>query len=124
MNIAVAADGKNFNSQVSERFENCEYLLIVNMESLSITAIENLEMPGYSAGASLVKEVLKYDCEAVIVGKIEPEAFDTLVDACVTRYSGFGNTVQKALELMQDRKLELIKNLEGSQSSCSGNHLH
>ncbi|WP_406541801.1 hypothetical protein [Clostridium ljungdahlii] len=41
MNIAVAAEGENLNSIVSDKFEKCLYLLIVNMNDLSIKTIKN-----------------------------------------------------------------------------------
>ncbi|MDV3428219.1 MAG: hypothetical protein LIR50_14575 [Bacillota bacterium] len=120
MNIAVAADGKSLDSKVSEKFEECLYLLIVNMDDLSITAIKNNE-PENSSGENLAGEVLKHDCEALISGKIKQEAFNILADAYVTRYSGADNSVQNALEMMGKNKLEIVKNYDGT-NSCGGHH--
>jgi predicted Fe-Mo cluster-binding NifX family protein len=117
MNIAVAAEGKSLNSQVSEKFEKCLYLLIVNMNDLSITAISNDEL----SEENLVNEILKHDCEAVITGDIEKTAFDILADACVTRYYGVGYLAEKALESMENRSLKLIRNYDGTDN-CGGNH--
>jgi len=118
MKIAVTAEDKSLDSQVSDKFEKCLYLLIVNMNDLSITAIKNDE----SSGEDLANEVLKHDCEALITGDIQPKAFDILADAFVTRYLGVGHSVQKALELMEERLLELIKTFDG-KDSCGG-HQH
>lgn len=118
MNIAVTAEGKSLESKVSEKFEKCLYLLIVNMEDLSITAIKNDEL----SGENLANEILSYDCEAIITGNIQPKAFDILADAFVTRYSGVGHSVQKALKLMEERSLEFIKTFDG-KDSCGG-HQH
>lgn len=117
MKIAVVAEGKSLDSQVSEKFEKCLYLLIVNMNDLSITAINNEEV----SGENLANEILKYDCEAVITGDIEERAFDILADACVTRYYGVGYSVEKALELMDNRSLKLIRSYDGTDN-CGGNH--
>lgn len=122
MNIAVAAEGQSLDSQVSEKFEKCLYLLIVKMDDLSITAIKNDESFGDSSGENLANEVLKYDCEALITGNIQPKAFDILADAYVTRYLGVGYSVQKALELMEKMSLEFIKTFDG-KDSCGG-HQH
>ncbi|MFA6941424.1 MAG: NifB/NifX family molybdenum-iron cluster-binding protein [Clostridiaceae bacterium] len=121
MNIAVAADGKNLDSKVSEEFEQCLYLLIVNMDDLGITAVKNNELSESSTGENLAKEVLKYDCEALITGKIKPLAFDILADACVTRFIGDHNLVQNALELMEKNSLKLLRNYEGTEE-CSDHH--
>jgi Uncharacterized conserved protein len=121
MNIAVAAEGKSLDSQVSEKFEKCLYLLIVNMNDLSITVIKNDELFENSSGENLANEILKHDCEALITGNIECTAFDILADACVTRFLGVGYSVENALELMQKESLELIRNYDGTDK-CSGHH--
>lgn len=119
MNIAVTADGKSLDSQVSEKFEKYLYLLIINMNDLSITAIKNDESFGNSSGENLANEVLKYDCEAIITGNIESAPFDILADAGVSRFLGIGHSVQKSLELMEKRSLEYIKTYDG-KDSCGG----
>ncbi|AKA67595.1 NifB/NifX family molybdenum-iron cluster-binding protein [Clostridium scatologenes] len=121
MNIAVAADGKNLSSKVSRKFEKCLYLLIVDMNDLNITVIKNDELFEDSYYKSLADKILKYDCEALITGDIEKTAFDILADAGVTRFLGFGYSVEKALEEMEERTLNLIRNYDGT-NSCGGNH--
>lgn len=121
MKIAVAADGKSLDSKVSEEFEECLYLLIVNMEDLSITAIKNDNLSKSSSGEKLGNEVLKHDCEALITGEIKPLAFNILADACVTRFLGVGNSVQNAVELMKNRSLKLLRNYDGTEK-CGGHH--
>ena len=121
MKIAVTADGKSLDSKVAEEFEECLYLLIVNMEDFSITAIKNDNLSQSSSGEKLGNEVLKHDCEALITGKIKPLAFNILADACVTRFLGTGSSVQNALELMKKRSLKLLKNYDGTDE-CGGHH--
>ncbi|OBR90127.1 MULTISPECIES: NifB/NifX family molybdenum-iron cluster-binding protein [Clostridium] len=121
MNIAVAAEGEDLNSIVSDKFEKCLYLLIVNMNDLSIKAIKNEERCKGLSQKNLADEILKYDCEALITGDIQLMAFDILADAGVTRFFGAGYSVEKALELMDKRSLTLIRNCNGTDS-CSGNH--
>jgi predicted Fe-Mo cluster-binding NifX family protein len=121
MNIAVAADGKNLNSIVSDKFEKCLFLLIVNMNDLSITVIKNGESCKGLSQKSLANEILKYDCEALITGDIQLTAFDILADAGVTRFFGAGYSVEKALQLMDKRSLKLIRNCNGTDN-CSGHH--
>jgi Uncharacterized conserved protein len=121
MNIAVAADGKSLDSIVSKEFDRCLYLLIVNMNDLSITVIKNNKFSECSPTESLASEVLKHDCEALITGKIEPLAFNILADAYVTRFSSAGSSVQNALDLMEKNSLKIIKNFDGTED-CSGHH--
>lgn len=122
MNIAVAADGKSLHNLVSEQFEQCLYLLIVNMNDLSVIVIKNHQLLANSSDENLANEVLKYDCEAVITGNINSAAFNVLADAGVTRFFGVGHSVQNALELMGKKSLEFIKNCDGT-NVCDG-HRH
>lgn len=122
MNIAVAADGKSLDSMVSGELKKCLYLLIVNMDNLSITAIKNDELSESPSGENLANEVLKNDCEAIITGKIEPSAFDILADNCVTRFLGVGNSAQDALKLMEENSLKLIRNTEGTDECTEDHH--
>lgn len=121
MNIAITADGQSFDSKVSEEFERCFYLLIVNMDDSSITAIKNDKLSESSSAESLTSEVLKHDCEALITGKIKPLAFNILADAYVTRLFGAGILVQNALDLMEKNSLKIIKNCDGTED-CGGHH--
>ena len=41
MVIAISSDGKTLETSVSQHFESCNYLLIVNTSDMSIQAIEN-----------------------------------------------------------------------------------
>ena len=117
MYIAVTADGDNLNSLVSNDFESATYLLIIDLPDLSFEAVKN---EGYSA-VSMAKEVIAYDCEAVITGELAPVTFDILAEACVTRYRGAGHTVRKALQMMEDYELYIIRNSEGTDT-CEEDH--
>lgn len=118
MNIAVTADGNNLDSQVSEQFETCSYMLIVNMDDLSVTPINRNEISGTSPEENLARIVLDYNCEAVITGNIYQTAFDILTNAYITRYYGAGHSVREALELSENQKLMLIK------EDCTSDHKH
>lgn len=109
MKIAVAADGESLESQVSEKFGRCLCLLIVNMDDFTVTIIKTEEPAVPSPEENLARKVLECDCEAVITGNISQTAFDILVDAQITRYFGAGHSVKEALELCENRLLELIK---------------
>jgi len=118
MNIAVAADGQNLNSEVSEQFDSCNYLLIVNMNNSNVIAIKNEDD---LSEEKLAIEVINYDCEAIITGKLNSSAFEILTEACVTRYFGVGYSVETALDLMGQQLLKYIKNHEGTDD-CEGHH--
>ena len=118
MNIAVAADGESLESQVSEKFELCSNILIVNIDDLTVTVIKNDELLGTSPEENLARKVLEYNCEAVITGDINQTSFNILADAQITRYFGAGHSVKDAIELSEKRLLKYIK------EECTGDHLH
>ena len=41
MLIAVSTDGKDLSGAVSQRFETCRYLLIVETDDMSVETVEN-----------------------------------------------------------------------------------
>ncbi|MGE5627390.1 MAG: NifB/NifX family molybdenum-iron cluster-binding protein [Solirubrobacterales bacterium] len=121
MYIGVTADGNNLKSNVAETFEQCEYLLIIDVDNLNIKSIIENKKQEESDGLKLADEIIKNDCEAVITGKIQSSAFNILADAYITRFFGTGSSVEKTIELMDKNKLILIKSCEGSED-CGGHH--
>lgn len=121
MNIAITVDGYVIGSQVSEQFERCESLLIVNAESMDVTVIANSESKEEITGEQLAQKVLEHDCEAVITGLIHSVAFEILAGAGVTRFLGTKYDGSMALVFMHANKLELIRDADG-KTSCGGSH--
>ncbi len=127
MYIAVAAEGKSLRSKVSNEFTSCKYLLIVNMDNMGVVAVDNA---GDTNGIALAQKAVDYRCEAVLTGKLTPEAFDIIADDDITRYDGHGYSVREALNLMDRNRLKLIRNVEGTdecdsrhtENSCDGHH--
>ncbi len=120
MNIGVFVDGETLQSPVSEQLERCKNLLIVNVDTMDVIVVPNKLTKPDAAGIELAKVVLKYDCEAIITGKIRTKTFDIIADNAVTRYNGVGNDAATALEKMEGHALELIRDPNGG--GCSGSH--
>lgn len=127
MNIGITVDDINLNSVVSDKFKECNCLLIVNigdhlagedLEIVEVTVIKNQEK---DSGEKLAKELIQYNCEAVITGALDYNVFDIIADADITRYYGAGHPALHALELMEKRLLKLIRNFEGTEG-CDGSH--
>lgn len=121
MFLAMTMDGKTLESNVSQRFEGCKYLLVINTTDLSVNAIENTDD---LTQESLAQKVIEFNCEGIITGILShPKAFDILADACVTRFLGSGYAGMEALDLMKKRELKLIRNINGTDE-CDGDHDH
>ena len=65
---------------------------------------------------------MEHDCEAVICGPMEKEAFEIVAGAGVTRYLGSGHTVQHAYSYMNRYKLELIRDYIGGPGPFGHSH--
>lgn len=130
MNIGITVDGENLNSKVSDKFNTCSYLLIVNIDDQLIGKIPRikrttvLKSRGEDSGYQLTQKLITYDCEAVITGRLEPAEFELIADACITRYYGAGHQASAALEKMEKRELNMIRNLEGTTGCDEAHHMH
>ena len=96
----------------------------------TINAVFNTPQTEWDTGNVTTALDVRPDSEAVITGKLTPEAFDIIADDDITRYDGRGYFVQEALGLMDRNALKLIKNVEGTdecdtrhtKNSCDGHH--
>lgn len=116
MLIAAGAEGCSLDSAVSEKFENCRCLLIVETDDMSFESIEKTE-----GALTLAERIVERDCEAIITGEFTMDTFNLLADACVTRYRGTGMTVKEALRMMDMDRLEYIRSADGSDT-CHSDH--
>jgi predicted Fe-Mo cluster-binding NifX family protein len=92
MNVAVASDEASLGGMIGERFAEAKMLLIIGMdddpESANIKkCIQNC------SGADMARAAAAENCEAVISGVLEPDAFNILADEQITRFDGSGMTV-------------------------------
>lgn len=130
MNIGVAADGPDLRSLVSEKLSQCNYLLIVNISDFApigmveIIQVNAIKRKDSDLGVDLANILVQYNCEASITGELSAEEFDILADACITRYFGADQPVVQALENMEKRLLDLIRNLEGTDGCDDSHHRH
>lgn len=120
MNIAVTAASDTLDSLVFQDFAQAPFLLVVNMETMQCTAIPHAPAPG--SDVAMARTVIAHNCEAVITGKLGEEAFKVLADEAVTRYCGTGMTAAYALEAMERRELDFIRNAEGTDECASAHH--
>jgi predicted Fe-Mo cluster-binding NifX family protein len=99
MRIAVSAAGRNLDSQIDPRFGRCQYLLVVDTESMSSEAVENpaVTAPG-GAGIQAAELVGKMGAKAVITGDCGPNAHEVLSAASIDVFLGASGTAREAVE--------------------------
>jgi predicted Fe-Mo cluster-binding NifX family protein len=125
MLTAVSADGKELSCAVSEHFEACPYLLIIETDDLAakteIKSVQVLENDTPADGVLLAQLIIGRDCEAVITGAFTPPAFNELADAGVTRYCGAGLSIGNAILSMDASTLPYIRYAD-ENDKCHGEH--
>jgi len=97
--VAVSAAGPGLDSPVDPRFGRCQYLLIVDSESLDFEAVENPAMtaPG-GAGIQAAELVGQMGVGAVITGDCGPNAYQVLSAAGIGIFVGASGSVRQAIE--------------------------
>lgn len=121
MKIAITANGNTLDNLVAEEFERSDFLLIIETDDLSYRVYANEELKSGS-GLAMTKKVIEFNCEAIITGSIEQPAFDELAMYQVTRYFGANHSVMDALNLMEDYKLDIIREYKGGEGMAHEQH--
>jgi predicted Fe-Mo cluster-binding NifX family protein len=95
MKIAVSATAPDLDAHLDPRFGRCQYLLIVNTESMEFEAIENPAMsaPG-GAGIQAAQAVVNKGVKAVVTGDCGPNAYQVLSAAGVSVFVGASGSVR------------------------------
>ena len=79
MKIAISAAGNNLGARVDGRFGRCSWFLFVDVESMQYEAEENRNADAVSgAGTACAQLVLEKEIDAVISGKVGPNAYEAL----------------------------------------------
>jgi predicted Fe-Mo cluster-binding NifX family protein len=94
--IAVTAQGPELTSQVSARFGQSRFIILVDLESGSTTVIERAH-PARSRGADLANQLIKSRVDVVISGRIGGNVDRILRAAEVHIIRGISGTVEDTL---------------------------
>ena len=99
MRIAISASGLNLDTEVDPRFGRCQYLVIVDPDSMEFEAVENSgAMAGGGAGIATAQVIADKGIEAVLTGNCGHNAFNVLEAAGIKVMTGVYGTVQDAME--------------------------
>ena len=119
MKIAIASTTEEIDGLVPPTFKDSPFLMIIDADKHQIFHIYGKQDPDNLVFA---RKVVEHDCEAVICGPMEKEAFEIVAGAGVTRYLGSGHTVQHAYSYMNRYKLELIRDYIGGPGPFGHSH--
>lgn len=99
MRIAVSAMGADLSAQVDPRFGRCQYIIIVDPDTMEFEAMENSNIAaGGGAGIATAQTVVNKDVQAVLTGNSGPNAYQVLSAAGIPVITGVSGTVREAVE--------------------------
>jgi len=106
MKIAVSATAPHLDAEVDPRFGRCQYLIIIDTESMEFEAIENpaIMAPG-GAGIQAAELVAGQGVEGVITGNCGPNAYQVLSAAGIDVFVGASGTVREVIEAYRKGEL-------------------
>lgn len=107
MKLAITVQGNDLQSPVDPRLGRCQQFLLVNSDTLEYEVLQNPNV-GAAGGAGIQTAQLlaSQGVEVVITGNCGPNAFATLQAAGIPVYIGASGTVQQAIDLYQQGKLQ------------------
>lgn len=109
MEVAVSSQGTTLDSPVDPRFGRAKYFVVVDTDTMAISAhdnAQNLNAP-QGAGIQAGQAVARLGVEAILTGHVGPKAFATLAAAHVNVYTGISGTVNDAVEQFKQGRLAL-----------------
>ena len=108
--IAVAADGKSLNSNVSPMFGRAKYFIIVDPNTGEYKTIRNpYRNLGGGSGIQAAQLIAKEIEEGVITGNIGPNAYKSLDGMGLNVYTGYTGTAGKAVEQFKNDRLAAVQ---------------
>jgi predicted Fe-Mo cluster-binding NifX family protein len=121
MKIAVAVDTIE-EMIITAKLAEAPHLILVDVDKYTILETISQSDPA-DRDISFAEQSVKWDCEAIICGKIEQNAFEILAELGVSRYLGTGHSAIEAIKLMEDYNLPLIKEYNGGEG-CKGEKIY
>jgi predicted Fe-Mo cluster-binding NifX family protein len=109
MKICVSSTGTGENSIVDFRFGRCPYYVIYETDTKQYRSIANQGVSSpHGAGVTAAQQVIDAKVDVVITGNMGPNAMELLKAAGIKIYNMSGGTVEGALKLYFEGKLEEI----------------
>jgi len=106
LKVAVSATGTDLEAQVDPRFGRCQYLVIVDTDTMEFEVTMNSSASAMSgAGIQTAQTVADKGVQAVITGNVGPNAYQVLSSAGVRIFIGAFGTVREAIESFKNGQL-------------------
>ena len=109
MKICVSARKNSLDAQIDPRFGRCQYLVIVDSETLEFKAVSNpAKKIAHGAGIKAAQTAASEGAEVVITGNVGPNAFQALSTTGLKVLTSTSGTVKEAVEKYMKGKLKEV----------------
>lgn len=113
MKVVVSSKGENLDAPFSRQFGRCPMFVVVETASMEFEAAVNPSADASSgAGIQAAQFVVESGAEAVICGRVGPNAMNVLRSAGLPVYQFGGGTIRQALEELRAGDLGLLTGKE------------
>lgn len=99
MKVAITSTGQTLDSPVDERFGRAPWILVVDLDTLAVEAIDNTAsiQAGAGAGTQAAQAVAERGVEWLLTGHVGPNAQRALAAAGIKIGLGAGGTCRETL---------------------------
>lgn len=106
MKIAVSAYGRDLDAEINPRFGRCDFLLIVDTDTMAYESFanESMHLTG-GAGIQTASFVISKGVKAVLTGSCGPNAMEVFNTAGVAVYPVSAGTVAQAIARLKNNEL-------------------
>jgi len=115
MKICITSRGTDLFSQCDPRFGRCPYFVIVDDDTMTFEALEN---PGPladgGAGIKAAQALTALGIDALLTGKMGPNAFSVLNAAGIKVFTGIYGAVEETVSQYREGQLDLIEDASTS----------
>jgi len=102
MKIAITATGNTLDADVDPRFGRCQYIILVDPETLAFEALENANAAASGgAGIAIGQMIAGTGVKALLTGNCGPNAYQVLSAAGVKVLTGVSGKVRDAVARYQ-----------------------
>ena len=107
MKIAVSANSPNLDTDIDPRFGRCQYLVLVDADTMSFETINNTGgMGSGGAGIATAQLIAGKEVEAVLTGNCGPNAYQVLSAAGIKVVTGVSGKIKDAIQSYKTGKLQ------------------
>jgi predicted Fe-Mo cluster-binding NifX family protein len=118
MKVAISAYGRDLDAEINPRFGRCDFLLIVDTDTMDYESFanESMNLTG-GAGIQTASFVISKGVQAVLTGSCGPNAMEVFNAADVAVYPGQAGSVAQAVARLKNNELTSVTQATAEEKS-------